>query len=442
MDTLPTPPSEDLAKFQGVKRQHSAGKPVKRVIKRTSTLARHSTPSPVTDSHSQHSDGRHKRVWKACERCRMKKTKCDGEFPCKRCKDDGLVCTAGTRKKTEYKQIPKGYAEVLENTQFVLVAAVHKLYSMVVNQQPWDLGEIELNDRGQPVVHNIASKLGCIRPNTDTDLPSVFPEDEAGLAELARQLEEQQQKELEAAALDKTSRTPDSATAAARIKSEKNPKTPAPIITTTTNNTNDTNNAYNPAVDRACSSSVASLDLSDFEPIDDDYRKAAFGTSTTSATLSPASLCYTDFDFPASTTVTSSPSHQLEAAAPCSSPSDCGGGGGFDSPIAPPPSTTTHPLAQQQYSSTYAWVNQSQPQYQYEGFLDASGDVVMMQQQQQQQLLESATTHFEAAMKPHLLAAVAAQGHGQQLHLHHQGVMLGLGDPMIYPGYDAEVLGL
>jgi len=35
---------------------------------------------------------------------------CDGEFPCKRCKDDGLVCTAGTRKKMEYKQLPRGYA--------------------------------------------------------------------------------------------------------------------------------------------------------------------------------------------------------------------------------------------------------------------------------------------------------------------------------------------
>lgn len=33
---------------------------------------------------------------------------CDGEFPCKRCKDDGLVCTAGTRKKTEFKQLPRG----------------------------------------------------------------------------------------------------------------------------------------------------------------------------------------------------------------------------------------------------------------------------------------------------------------------------------------------
>ena len=68
---------------------------------------------------------------------------------------------------------------------------------MVRNGQQWDLGEPDLNDRGQPVIHNIAQKLGCIRPNSDIDLPvhSVFPEDEQGLSELARQLEEQQQHE-------------------------------------------------------------------------------------------------------------------------------------------------------------------------------------------------------------------------------------------------------
>ncbi|KAL6412528.1 zinc cluster transcription factor [Ilyonectria robusta] len=51
-----------------------------------------------------------------------------------------------------------------------------------------------MNDRGQPVIHNIAQKLGCIRPHGDIDLPvhSVIPEGEAGMAELARQLEEQQ----------------------------------------------------------------------------------------------------------------------------------------------------------------------------------------------------------------------------------------------------------
>jgi hypothetical protein len=70
---------------------------------------------------------------------------------------------------------------------------------MVRNSERWELGEPELNDRGQPIVHNIATLLGCIRPNADIDLPvhSVFPEDTAGLTELVRQLEEQQQKDRE-----------------------------------------------------------------------------------------------------------------------------------------------------------------------------------------------------------------------------------------------------
>jgi hypothetical protein len=87
------------------------------------------------------------------------------------------------------------YAEVLENTQLTLIATIHKLYLMVRNSQPWNLGEPDQNDRGQAVVHNIAQKLGCIQPSSDIDLPvhSVFPEDEAGMNELARQLEEQQQ---------------------------------------------------------------------------------------------------------------------------------------------------------------------------------------------------------------------------------------------------------
>ncbi|KAI1114758.1 hypothetical protein F5Y14DRAFT_162331 [Nemania sp. NC0429] len=200
---IPTPPLEEntmkTSPTQAPSRRSTVPgtKPVKPIHRGTKRSATHLAHSPVHDHIplSPHgADSRHKRVWKACERCRMKKTKCDGEFPCKRCKDDGLVCTAGTRKKTEYKQLPRGYAEVLENTQFALIATVHKLYAMVRNGQSWDLGEPELNDRGQPVIHNIATKLGCIRPNADADLPphSVFPEDEAGLNKLAAELEIQQ----------------------------------------------------------------------------------------------------------------------------------------------------------------------------------------------------------------------------------------------------------
>lgn len=79
------------------------------------------------------------------------------------------------------------YAEVLENTQYALIATVQKLYAMVRNGESWELGEPELNDRGLPVIHNIAEKLGCIRPSPD--LPCAFPEDPEEFAELQAQLE-------------------------------------------------------------------------------------------------------------------------------------------------------------------------------------------------------------------------------------------------------------
>lgn len=44
-----------------------------------------------------------------------------------------------------------------------------------------------MNDRGQPVIHDIASKLGCIRPSPD--LPYAFPEGENDFAELQAQLQ-------------------------------------------------------------------------------------------------------------------------------------------------------------------------------------------------------------------------------------------------------------
>jgi len=58
---------------------------------------------------------------------------------------------------------------------------------MVRNNESWDLGEPELNDRGQPVIHDIASKLGCIRASPD--LPYAFPEGAEDFAELQAQLQ-------------------------------------------------------------------------------------------------------------------------------------------------------------------------------------------------------------------------------------------------------------
>jgi hypothetical protein len=127
-----SPPSEDqklviISKKSPTSNTKSV-KPQHRAPKRAGSAA-----SVHQHDHLTHRSGvgrGHKRVWKACERCRMKKTKvrfgapcreghvnwltlhqCDGEFPCNRCKNDGLVCTAGVRKKIAFKQLPRGYVQ-------------------------------------------------------------------------------------------------------------------------------------------------------------------------------------------------------------------------------------------------------------------------------------------------------------------------------------------
>ncbi|KAL2161350.1 hypothetical protein VTH06DRAFT_8572 [Thermothelomyces fergusii] len=396
MDSLPTPPNEEHVRPQGSRRPHPASKPIKtvpRALKRTSTHSH--PPSPSKESHLQHGDGRHKRVWKACERCRMKKTKCDGEFPCKRCKDDGLICTAGTRKKTEYKQLPPGYAEVLENTQFVLIATVQKLYSMVRNGEPWELGEPELNDRGQPVIHNVAAKLGCLRPNTDLDLPvhSIFPEDEAGMAELARQLQEH------AAATSAQSSSSSSSSSSLSSPSASSLSSSSPSASAPQNSSGhggcprqeiESNTAYAQA-DQASTSAASDGEHSDVD-LDPDYHRAAFGTAS-AVSLSPASLSYPDFDL--------------------SSPSD-----GF-------PSTQQSPPAVPAAAGSFQWMGRPSP-------MDFTA---------QQLWMESQGLMGMDMMPPALLeSSYAAKPAGFSASCRNPEVMMGMGDPMIFSGFEEDNL--
>ena len=130
---------------------------------------------------------------------------------------------------------------------------------MLREGQEWEMDEPEMNERGQPVIHDIAQKLGCIRPNSDIDLPvhSVFPEDEADMRELARQLEEQQ------------------------TEHESHKEHHKGVDT--------------PKTDRDSSSELDLSDLDNFQ----DYRKMAFGGDNdahSAPNLSPAnSYCSPDF---------------------------------------------------------------------------------------------------------------------------------------------------
>jgi len=270
------------------------------------------------------------------------------------------------------------YAEVLENTQFALIATVHKLYTMVRSQQPWDLGEPELNERGQPVIHNIASKLGCIRPNSDLDLPvhSIFPEDEAGLSELARQLEEQQQKESGIII------TSNSDTHGGRLNIKQ-----------------ETESICCGRTERASSSE---LDHSDFE----DYRRSAFGGARgrgagSALTMSPASLNYNDFDINSAT------------------PSD-----GFSTQSSAGSISTSSLPA---YSSPWMTRQTFTAAAQQPSYLSSNGPPAFLDMDMLNQgLLESSF----GTIKPHVLSCPNPE------------VMMGMGDPMMYSGYDAETLRL
>jgi hypothetical protein len=58
---------------------------------------------------------------------------------------------------------------------------------MVCNHESWELGGPGINDKGEHVIHDIASKLGCIRPSPD--FPYAFPEGAEDFAELEAQLQ-------------------------------------------------------------------------------------------------------------------------------------------------------------------------------------------------------------------------------------------------------------
>jgi hypothetical protein len=226
---------------------------------------------------------------------------------------------------------------------------------MVRNGQEWDLGEPELNDRGQPVIHNIASKLGCIRPNTDIDLPvhSIFPEDEAGMAELAHQLEEHQkehggQKEVKG----------------------------------------ETDSSSCNRTDRASSSE---LDHSDYEH---DYRKLAFSSSNNPVNMSPQSFTtYNDFDVS---------SVQSEVVDPTAA-------------MFPSQSPTMATYSQWQMQRTPTSMDLTAQFLQQTNGMTSIGML-------NQELLESDFS----TIKPHMLSCPNPE------------VMMGMGDPMIYSGFDGE----
>lgn len=112
-------------------------------------------------------DNIRKRVCKACDRCRLKKSKCDGASPCSRCKADNAICVFGERKKSQDKVYPKGYVEMLEQQQSQLVAGLRELYSRLQKGEGWPGAPLREVAGGHPLTHDILERLDLLHSSSD-----------------------------------------------------------------------------------------------------------------------------------------------------------------------------------------------------------------------------------------------------------------------------------
>ncbi|OBT51659.1 hypothetical protein VE04_08490, partial [Pseudogymnoascus sp. 24MN13] len=189
--SLPSPPStdNDVTHKKAAKRTKSS-KPGPRGPKRVTAAA-----APSGSRSPEMGDGRHKRVWKACERCRMKKTKCDGESP-----SSAAATTASSAQPATGRRRNSNSSPVDTRRSWRTPSTLSSPQS--TSSTPW---YSQANNgrstrpvviaRGQPVIHDIAAKLGCIRadPSSSTSGGAIeFPADAAEFAALQRRLESEE----------------------------------------------------------------------------------------------------------------------------------------------------------------------------------------------------------------------------------------------------------
>ncbi|KAL4779038.1 hypothetical protein BJX76DRAFT_352123 [Aspergillus varians] len=105
-----------------------------------------------------------KRVCKACDWCRLKKSKCDGHIPCGRCRANNIVCVFGNRKRapTHDRVLPKGYIEILERQQTWLVYGLQELYRLLRKGERLPNNLVKCEPDGHPLTHDLLTQLGIL----------------------------------------------------------------------------------------------------------------------------------------------------------------------------------------------------------------------------------------------------------------------------------------
>lgn len=78
---------------------------------------------------------RRKRVSKACDSCRLKKIKCDGQYPCSRCISGNKLCVFTEEQKPKKESL--SYPELLESRVDILTKSLLKLVTLAEPHLPF-----------------------------------------------------------------------------------------------------------------------------------------------------------------------------------------------------------------------------------------------------------------------------------------------------------------
>ncbi|KAF8541930.1 hypothetical protein BDD12DRAFT_803316 [Trichophaea hybrida] len=106
------------------------------------------------DSSPISKDAPRKRVARACDRCRLKKGKCDGKEQCAKCVSADVMCIYTDRKPPQHKLISPAVADALQSENLTLKKATIIIFKQLMDAQGGDLPTVEGVDWASEKVAN------------------------------------------------------------------------------------------------------------------------------------------------------------------------------------------------------------------------------------------------------------------------------------------------
>ncbi|KAK9242112.1 hypothetical protein V1506DRAFT_548541 [Lipomyces tetrasporus] len=114
------------------------------------------TAIPPSSHLAETSTGKRDRVGRACDACRIKKSKCDGSKPCFRCVSDDKVCVFRDRKRSTDKLYSGNYVDLLHSRIEVLQVGIELLVQRI---NRGDTITYLLDDKGKISINRILDSL-------------------------------------------------------------------------------------------------------------------------------------------------------------------------------------------------------------------------------------------------------------------------------------------